>query len=305
MAQVATEGSVLRIETDRYRAAVQTEGYTSGVQAGSFEDKATGARDVGFGLMIVDFLLEPGRDDDTTPQDLRYHAGDAVHGGIPKRYVELPQICTQAGRLPCEVVRGGDFVAVRQWFTWTRARPPYRPGSTWQQWLLFPDGVRWFLAWDQVTSANDVDALILRMDMPGHIRHHRGDTFHHVYLSYHGVVAAEEFAEDFAPDERFLYRRDEAAIPQRFVRGCRLTSGPWLMGMCLDPAIVYESWCHQRGYVCMIHEIGGRPVRAGDTFGAVHLVGYFDSIAEAEEVFDAHRGGRALEVGAGRWRLVR
>ncbi|MCX7597425.1 MAG: hypothetical protein N2512_00965, partial [Armatimonadetes bacterium] len=253
MATVRRDATLLTVETDCLTASVATEGYISGVAAGSFMDKRTGARDLGFGLMIVDFLLEPGADTLDTPEEFRYRWGDLFHGNIPKRYVELPQICTQAGRLEHEITEGPGFVAVRQWFTWHQARPPYRPGSTWEQCLIFPDGVRWFLCHDRVTSVNDVEALILRMDMPGHIRHQRGDTFEEVYLSWAGSIPATAFSEDFPPDARYLYRRDESHIPPRFIKGYEIGGGPWLMGMCLEPAAVYESWCHQRGYVCMIH----------------------------------------------------
>ena len=66
--------------------------------------------------------------------------------------------------------------------------------------------------------------------------------------------------------------------------------GPWLAGMTLDPGDVYEAWCHQRGYVCFIEEIGGRPVAAGESFGAAYVVGWFDSIAEMHAVYDSYRG---------------
>ena len=89
MASLRQDGPILRVETDCYHAAVRTEGYTSGVMAGSFVDKRTGAHDVGFGLVILDFLLEPGTDDEATPPELRYHVGDLYHGNIRKRYVEL------------------------------------------------------------------------------------------------------------------------------------------------------------------------------------------------------------------------
>jgi hypothetical protein len=300
MATVRWDGSILRIETDSYHAAVQTEGYVSGVMGGSFVDKRTGGRDLGFGLVIVDFLLEPGADDETTPADLRYHWGDLVHGNLPKRYVELPQICTQAKKLPVQIVEGKKFVAIRQWFTWTIARPPYRPGSQWEQWLVFPDGVRWFLAYDRVTSANTVDCLLLRMDMPSHIRHQRGDTFRQVYLSYHGFIPSDAFVDDFPPDARYLYRREDGKVPERFIRAYQLRNGVWLAGMALHPPIVYEAWCHQRGYVCLIQEIGGMKVKAGETFGAVHLVGFFDDLAEMERTFDAHKNARSLVVSAGK-----
>jgi len=60
--------------------------------------------------------------------------------------------------------------------------------------------------------------------------------------------------------------------------------GPWLAGMTLDPSVVSEAWCHQRGYVCLIEEFGGRPVKAGESFSAAFIVGYFDSIEEMESV---------------------
>jgi hypothetical protein len=268
-------------------------------------DQRTGARDVGFGLVILDFLLEPGQDDATTPPELRYHFGDPLHGNIPKRYVELPQICTQAKKLPFEVVEGKGFVAVKQWFTWTKARPPYRPGSHWEQWLVFPDGCRWFLAHDKVTSANTVDGLFVRMDMPGHIKHQRGDTFSQIYLSYQGLIPCHSFFENFPPHERYWYRREAGKTPPRFIRACQLRSGAWLAGMTLEPSAVYEAWCHQRGYVCMIQEIGGHRVQAGECFGAVHLVGYFDDIPDMERAFDTHRGATALQVERERWSLVK
>ncbi|MCS3920009.1 hypothetical protein Q2T83_02780 [Fervidibacter sacchari] len=52
--------------------------------------------------------------------------------------------------------------------------------------------------------------------------------------------------------------------------------------MPLHPPTVYEAWCHQRGYVSLIQEIGGWKVQAGESFGVVHLVGYFDSVDEME-----------------------
>jgi hypothetical protein len=207
MAAIRQEGSILRIDTDRVEAAVRTEGYTSGVMAGSFLDKHTGARDPGFGLAIIDFLLAPGPGHPDTPEELRYHVGDPYHGSLVKHYVEGPQICTQAKRLPFEIVRGERFVAVREWFVWSAAPPPYRTGSLWEQWLVFPDGVRWFLAFDRVTSANSVDSLILRMDMPGHLKHTPGDTFRQVYLSYEGCLPADAFRDDFRPEQRYLYQR--------------------------------------------------------------------------------------------------
>jgi hypothetical protein len=156
--------------------------------------------------------------------------------------------------------------------------------------------------------------MFLRVDMPGHIKHNRGDTFSEIYLSYHGRIPAEEFFDDFAPDEKFHYLREkreaEGELPKRIIRAYKLRDaksggeGPWLAGMTLDPSAVYEAWCHQRGYVCMIEEFGGRPVKAGESFSAAFVVGYFDSIDEMNEVYDQYRDHNGLEVSQRAWKLV-
>ncbi len=309
MATATVDGSTIAIETDRLRAEVHTEGYVSGVFRDTFVDRATGARDGSFGLDIADFLLEPRWDEPGAETEHTYHGGDAVHGDLPHRYVEGPQICTQARRLDFEVIDGGDFVAVRQWYTWQWATYGRRPGSRWEQTLVFADGLRYFLSADRITSANTVDELIFRLDLPGHLRHSGGDSFTEVYLSYAGRIPASEFVEDFPPDGKFLYQRDDAAIPERIIRARQMrladgTPGPWLAGITLDPAAVYQGWCHQRGYVCFIEEIGGRRVEAEESFGAAYAIGWFGDIAEMEAVADEHRGATALGVSAEGWRLV-
>src|SRR3954467_6268130 len=80
--------------------------------------------------------------------------------------------------------------------------------------------------------------------------------------------------------------------------------GPWLAGMTLDPSVVSEAWCHQRSYVCMIEEFGGRLVKAGQPFSAAFLVGYFDSIDEMNRVYDQYAGHNGLEANADGWKLT-
>ena len=75
--------------------------------------------------------------------------------------------------------------------------------------------------------------------------------------------------------------------------------------MTLDPSAVYEAWCHQRGYVCLIEEFGGRPIRAGQSFSAAFIVGFFDSIEEMEKVYDGYAGHTGLEVSERGWKLTR
>ena len=300
MAIIAQAGSELHIDTRCYSAIIATEGYTSGVQGGALVDKATGARDLGHGLDIADFLLEPaaGKAQDA---EFPYHSGDLPHGDIDKRYVELPQICTQAKRLPFTVHRGDGFVAVKQWYRWPQATLDFAPGSLWEQTLVFVDGLRYFFSSDCITSANDSEALVFRLDLPGHLKHNAGAEFSSIYLSYEGQIPSTEFVDDFPPDARHLYRRDDVApLPERMIRGYRLRTeagdGPWLAGLTLEPGDVYEAWCHQRGYVCFIQELGGKPIRAGERFGAAHAIGFFDSIDEMHEVYDRHRGHRGIEL---------
>src|SRR5262245_51979495 len=170
----------LEIETDQLAARINAKGYVSGVSAGTFLDKKTNARELGFGLHIMDFLMAPGWREDGYPRDPK------VHGNLPKHYVEGPQICTKAKELKPEVVRGKDCVAVRLKFQFTEPGKGFKAGSTWEQILVFQPTVRYFLSAERITSANDVDDLFYRIDMPGHVKHKGGDNFASVYLSYLG-----------------------------------------------------------------------------------------------------------------------
>jgi hypothetical protein len=314
----------IHIATDTIEASIRKTGYVSGVAGGSFKDLKSGFHDAGFGLDIVDWIMEPGSDEayrGELDHELIYQFNNSYHGKTPKRSIEGPQICTQAKEVRPEVIRGDDFVAVRTSFTYKTAAPGKKAGSRWTQTLVFPQGKRYFVACDRIDAVNDSDAMFLRIDMPGHIKHEKGDTFTEVYLSYfenssnlavvEGRIASDQFLENFAPDERFNYRRDRvSSIPERMIRGYRLRDpqsgqeGPWLVGMTLDPSMVYEAWCHQRGYVCMIEEIGGYPVRAGESFGAAYVVGYFDSIEQMEAIYDKYKGARTISVSADGWELV-
>src|SRR5207248_6722342 len=122
-----------------------------------------------------------------------------------------------------------------------------------------------------------------------------------------GSIPAPSREKDFAPDAKFLYRRRDGKIPRRLIRAYQVKvngkPGPWLAGMTLDPAAVSEAWCHERGYVCFIEELHGKRVKAGESFGAAYVVGWFDDIKEMEKVYDRYAGARTIEVGEGRFRL--
>jgi hypothetical protein len=299
--QVQQTAESIQIDTAALQAVIRKTGYVSGIAKESFLDKKSGAREAGYGLHIMDFLMAPGWRDDNYLRDPK------VHGRLPKHYVEGPQICTQAHKLDAEVIQSKDFVAVRLRFRFTQPAAGLKAGSLWEQTLVFQPGVRYILSSERITSVNDVDDLFYRIDMPGHIRHRQGDTFSQVYLSYRGLIPAGAFKDDFAPDARYLYQRKPDAVPQRMIRAYQLKkdgkSGPWLAGMTLDPAEVSEAWCHQRGYVCMIEELHQKHVKAGESFGAAYIIGFFDSIADMEAIYDRYKGKKSISISNGKFRV--
>ena len=272
-------GSRIKVETGHYRASVATAGYVTGVAAGSFVDTKTGAHDLGFGLSIVDFLLEPADPKRAIPAgQYTFGPGDKVHGNIPKRYVEGPQICTQARRLTPRVYRGDGFAAIQTQVSLERRLRSPSPGRfRLEQTLIFLKAERSSSEPTVLPPWPSRPRLFLRVDMPGHIKHRDGMGFDHVYLSYHdpAIIPSTEFVADFAARTQRLSStsRGERPLPERFIRAYQVTlpggdDGPWLAGMTLNPEDVYQAWCHQRGYVCLIEELGGQPTRPGDTFGA-------------------------------------
>jgi hypothetical protein len=291
----------VEIETDALQARIVKKGYVSGIAKGSLLDKKTGARDLGFGLHIMDFLLAPGWKDDG------YERNAKLHGDLPKHYIEGPQICTQAKQLDPEVIEGDGFVAVRLKWKYTQPAEGFKAGSQWEQTLVFQPGLRYFLSGERITSANTVDNLFYRLDMPGHIRHTKGDSFVQVYLSYHGKIPASEFTDDFGPDAKFLYQRKDDKVPERMIRAYQVKQdgkpGPWLAGLTLDPAAVSEAWCHQRGYICFIEELHGRAVKAGETISTAYAIGWFDDIPAMEAVYDRYKGAHTLKVADGKFVL--
>jgi len=293
--EVRTGDDFVEVETDALLVKIKTKGYVSGTAAGGLLDKKTKARDLGFGLHVMDFLLAPGWRDDEYGRDVK------LHGDLPKHFVERPQVCTKAKELKPEITRGKGFVAITFRFTFTDPGKGYKAGSTWEQTLVFQPGLRYFLSAEKITSVNSVDGLFYRIDMPGHVKHKAGDTFEQVYLSYleKPLIPASEFKDNFGPDAKFLYQRKDK-VPERMIRAYQVKldgkPGPWLAGMTLDPAATSEAWCHQRGYICFIEELHRRSVKAGDSFGAAYAVGWFDDVKEMEKVYDSRKGKSKIVV---------
>jgi hypothetical protein len=57
------ERGEVRLVGDAIEASIRKRGYVSGIEARAFLDVKTGFRDVGFGLDIVDWLMEAGSDE--------------------------------------------------------------------------------------------------------------------------------------------------------------------------------------------------------------------------------------------------
>lgn len=337
---VREDERTITIETDLLEAVIpkkDPQHWMTGIAKGTFVDKKTGFREAGDGLMVIDWLMEAGSDaeyseqvfapdgngvgrytwyENETDPARRQYALMAHGSSHRKRMVEGPQLCHRMKPVQPEVIRGEDFVAVRTTYNYEYAAPGRIPGSRWTQWIVFPRGKRYFVLMDRIDSVNDSNEMFLRNDTPGCVRHVKGDTFSEIYLSYlsgpRGIrIPASEFFAPFPPDLKFGYRRDTHRTPDHFIRAYHLrdretgADGPWLAGLTLEPSVVYEAWCSQRpgDIIVMIEEIHGRPVKAGESFSAAHIVGYFDTIDEMHAVYDQHKGHTALEVDESGWRL--
>lgn len=341
-ARVAEDENRIKIETDRLEAAIPKRNpkhWMTGIEKGSFLDKATGFREAGDGLMVIDWLMEAGSDEayadkvhapdghgvgryvwytnETDPQ--RRHYALMAHGSTHrKRVVEGPQLCHRMKPVQPEILRGKDFLAVKTTYRYEYAAPGRKPGSRWTQLIVFPQGERFFVLMDKIDTVNDSPEMFLRGDVPGCVRHQRGDTFSEMYLSYLGGpeglrIPASEFFTPFPPDAKFGYRRDTHKMPESFIRAYHLRDkatgkdGPWLAGLTLEPSIVYEAWCSQRpgDIIVMIEEIYGKPIKAGQSFSAAHIVGFFDSIEQMHAVYNRYKGHTVLSADASGWRLSR
>ena len=46
-------------------------------------------------------------------------------------------------------------------------------------------------------------------------------------------------------------------------------------------------------------------MKAGETFGAAYVVGWFDDIAEMEKVYDRYKGTKGIVIDGGKYKLVK
>jgi hypothetical protein len=341
-AKATEDERAIKIETDKLEAVIaknHPKHWMTGIEKGSFLDKSTGFREAGDGLMVIDWLMEAGSDEawsdkviapdgngvgryrwytnETDPAQREY--ARLAHGtSHRKRVVEGPQLCHRMKPVEPKIIRGKDFVAVETTYQYEYAAPGRKAGSRWTQLVVFPAGVRYFLLMDRIDTVNDSDEMFLRNDTPGCVRHDKGDTFSELYLSYVGGpngmrIPASEFFTPFPPDQKYGYRRNTNTAPDQFIRAYHLRDkatgkeGPWLAGLTLEPSVVYEAWASQRpgNIIVMIEEIHGRPTKAGDSFSAAHIVGYFDTIDEMHTLYGKHKGHTALAADENGWKLVK
>jgi hypothetical protein len=340
--RVTEDDRAIKIETDKLEAVIPKKSpkqWMTGIEKQSFLDKATGFREIGDGLMVIDWLMEAGSDEAWSDKVIapdghgvgryswyqnekdpgRREYTLMSHGSSHrKRMVEGPQLCHRMKPVQPEIIRGNDFVAIKTTYKYEYAAPDRKPGSRWTQLIVFPKGERFFVLMDKIDTVNDSEEMFLRGDVPGCVRHEKGDTFSEMYLSYlsgpKGVrIPSKEFFEPFPPDLKYGYRRDTHRTPEHFIRAYHLRDkktgkdGPWLAGLTLEPSVVYEAWASQRpgNIIVMIEEIHGKPTKAGDSFSAAHIVGYFDNIEDMHKTYDRYKGHTGLSADKAGWRLLK
>src|SRR5688500_2963432 len=167
--QIIEDDREIKVATDRLEAVIpktNPKQWMTGIEKGSFLDKATGFREAGDGLMVVDWLMEAGSDEaygdkvfakdgdgvgrylwhtNETAEAMKAHALNAHGSTRRKRMVEGPQLCHRMKPVKPEVIRGKDFVAVKTTYKYEYAAPGRKAGSQWTQLVVFPRGERFFI----------------------------------------------------------------------------------------------------------------------------------------------------------------
>src|SRR5438552_1222990 len=135
--RVTEDERAIKIDTDKLEAVIPKKNprqWMTGIEKASFLDKATGFREVGDGLMVIDWLMEAGSDDAWSDKVIapdghgvgRYtwHTNETdparkdyalmAHGSSHrKRMVGGPQLCHRMKPVRPELLRGKDFIAVQ------------------------------------------------------------------------------------------------------------------------------------------------------------------------------------------------
>ena len=129
-ASVDESDRAIKIETDKLEAVIPKKNprqWMTGIEKGSFLDKATGFREVGDGLMVIDWLMEAGSDEGYSDQvsaptgtvsadilgtktrqnrDRQYYTRMSHGSSHRKRMVEGPQLCHSEKPVQPDVIHG-------------------------------------------------------------------------------------------------------------------------------------------------------------------------------------------------------
>ena len=206
------------------QARIRKKGYVSGIAAGSLLDKKTGRprprlRPAHHGLpdgprLERRWLLARRQAARQSAQALRRRPAN-LHAGEEAR--------TRSHR-------GKDFVAVRLRFTFTKPAKGFKAGSTWEQTLVFQPGLRYFLSRRTHHQRQRRGRPLLPHR---HARPHQAQGRRHLHAGLPELprqpIPAAAFAEDFAPDAKFLYQREAG-------QGARAD----------DPGVPGEAWTASR-----------------------------------------------------------
>ena len=255
---------------------------------------------LGFGLHIMDFLMAPGWRDDGYERDPK------VHGNLPKHYVEGPQICTQAKELPVEIIRGEGLrrgaAPLHVHTSPARATRPARPGSRRSSsspacaTCSPPSGSPASTTWTTCSTASTCPATSSTTRQRRHLRAGLPQ------LPRQAASPPAAFTEDFGPDEKFLYQRKDGQVPERMIRAyqVKLDGKPGPVAGRHDarpgggrPRRGATSAATSR----FIEELHRRHVKAGETFGAAYVVGWFDDVPQMQQTYDRYKGRDADRPG--------
>jgi len=95
-ARVIEDDRAIKVETDQLEAVIPKKDpkqWMTGIEKGSFLDKKTGFREVGDGLMVVDWLMEAGSDEAWSDQVIAQMAMVlAVIRGTPTRPIRREKL---------------------------------------------------------------------------------------------------------------------------------------------------------------------------------------------------------------------
>ena len=297
----------IQIDTDALQAQDPQEGLRQRHRrAAASSTRRPAPATLGFGLHIMDFLLGPGWQGRRATR-----ANRNIHGDLPKHYVEGPQICTQAKELKPEIIRGKDFVAVRMQFRFTKpgttASRPARPGS--RRSSSSPACA--------TSSPQRSDHQRQRRGRPvlshRHARPRQAQGRRHLRaglpeLPRQADPRARSSPRTSPPTRSSSISARTTRCPSGMIRAYQVEAGrqagPVAGGHDARPGRhVSEAWCHQRGYVCFIQELHGHKVKAGETFGAAYVVGWFDDVPAMQRIADQFDGKQAIELEGKKWRL--